>query len=359
MMSKLMHLHNLNAAGGLETDAEEVAVLLVPSHMCSTFSVNVTDIPRRFLEQALPSLLEDKLVEEPSVLHIAKGQTCPSGELAVLVTQPQRMREWLDAVQVCGVSPRLICPDFYALPDQGLQLYIHDGYAIARLGPHSGISGDVERVIELLMRLPASPLRVVTDRVDLTVPLQEGPHDLSLQESAAPLSQVYGQPINLLQGDYAVKSSQRPLWRPAVFIAVALGVVLIMATVYGRVLGSYYQRQSLQLQAALMQSQHALLGTDANAAALEYAVHVADAYGETGGELTWRLLRQVNQVLSSCRSCVVETLSVDDGHLLLTVREEGSSDLPGLLERDTQLQIGSQQVRENLRVIELSWMKSS
>lgn len=359
MMSRLIHLHNLNAADGADTAMQGAAGLLIPSHLCNAISVSVADIPRRFLGQALPSLLEEWLVEDPSALHIVQGQPHANGELAVLVTQHQRMQEWLDAAQVCGVSPRIICPDFYALPEHGLHLYIHDDYAIARLGPHSGISGDVERVIDLLMRLPASHLRVISDRADAVIRLQDGPHELSLVESSESLSQLYGHPINLLQGNYAVKHSDATQWRPLAFLAAALILVILMVTVYGRVLGGYYLRQNQQLQTALIQSQQALLGSEVDVAGFDYAVRVADTYRLTGGEPSWHLLRQVNQVLSGCRSCVVETLTVDDTRLLLTVREEGSADLSGLLARNPQLKIGSQQVREKLRVIELNWVKPS
>jgi type II secretion system protein L len=356
-MTDIIHLHQLSDlhAGMSPPEPRRDVILLVPAQLCSAFSLDVSAIPRRYLAQALPALLEEQVVEDLAALQVAQGPLTAAAELPVLVTQTARLQEWLDAARISGLQPQMICPDFYALPEQAaVSLRICAGYAIARTGPHSGISGDVAPVLALLQRLAPTAITAASDDPAALLPLRQC---CALEEVALlPLTEIYGAPISLLQGAFSVKVRSQPRLRPLLGVCLLGLSALLLTVVCGRVLSTYYTAETARLARAVAAADTDLLGSaSAGPEARHYLQTVAAAYLEQGGETARLLLVHINSLLAGCGGCQVESLSSDDSRALLTLREEGSAGLERQLADTPTLRLLSQQSREGMRVLEIGW----
>jgi len=139
-----------------DTVSLKPAVLFVPSHMVSTFCLDVSSVPSSYLQDAVPNLLEESLAEPISKLTFRYNRPV-NGLLDVLVCKSENIEQWQELARISGYRFKSIYPDFYLVEVGGVFEISSDKerYQVARTGPHSGLSGSPENVSKLLDLIPA------------------------------------------------------------------------------------------------------------------------------------------------------------------------------------------------------------
>lgn len=108
------------------------------------------------LRQALPNLLEDRLLSESSDLHYAYEPPSRASGATTMATQPKLavavidrglLTRALDVCSECGLRPRAAYSEIYTVPAPAagvLSVRVDRGRGIARSGRHEGFSFDID-----------------------------------------------------------------------------------------------------------------------------------------------------------------------------------------------------------------------
>ena len=211
-------------------------VALVPACDLVLRSVNLPGRLTSKTRNALPFLLEDEVVEEPSRLHVAVlAHESPSVHLAAV--EHTLMQEWLRWLDEAGLQANRMLPDVLALPQTvgGCRWPLNEQHLIRE----SRWQGMVLEE-ELIACLP--PTQVSG--------WQTSPQSL-------PLRAVHLPPVTLLQGTYRpqrTKSGSFGVWRTPVFL-LAASLVLILAVRGVESLSLNHQQSLIQEQMAAVYRQ--------------------------------------------------------------------------------------------------------
>jgi general secretion pathway protein L len=171
------------------------------------------------LRLALPNLLEDRLLADPTqcqIAYLAAGRgTDKAGGAALPVAAIDRglLTRVLDAMAAAGERPRTACSGIYVLPTPAagaLSVFVARGRLTARTGAHEGIACDIDEGDE-----PPAALRLALRGLDAKLVRAYGPQAQRVVRLAGPLG-VAVEPaarllepdagdgaINLLQGAFA------------------------------------------------------------------------------------------------------------------------------------------------------------
>jgi general secretion pathway protein L len=201
------------------------------------------------LRLALPHLIEDRLLAEPSQCHIAYLPPARGGQrpaaLPVAAIDRGLLTLLLDVLAGAGERPRAAYSAIYLLPlpsAEALPVYAARGRLTVRTGRHEGVACDLDEAgappaaLRLALRSAGSQrvraygpqaqrLLAMSEALGVPVELAAQPLDASASEQA----------INLLQGSFArggvVESSRRRAsWRalraPLLWAAVAAAVYI-------------------------------------------------------------------------------------------------------------------------------------
>lgn len=299
-------------------------IVYVPSSGLSCFTLEPVQVPRRYLAQALPALLEDQLCEPADKLHICWGQYQRGKPLPVIVVQQSLMQEWLDAVAVSGIKASALVPDFYSLPcpTEGANLYWDGDYGIVRTGEHSGFSGGREEV-ENLLKVAFSGQKQYCYETYLP----------SVDISKA---------INLRQGKYALPVQWKAFYQPFAWPLGLAAALLICISAYFHISGNDYQQQNTRLQQANANIHQQLFNQEPDSnwlARARYQVQLARRQLSQQNMQQWHLLQQVNQLMARCKSCIVNGLDMNQKSVVLTLLDKGSESLLQQLAKSSKLEL--------------------
>lgn len=198
---------------------------------------------RRKILQALPYVLEDRLLGDPETLHFAYRHET-DGSLSVAVTARERLDAWLLAFSQAGIRPVSLCPvtllvpwalDCWSLSFSGNEILV-------RTGAVSGFicSQSLEQPPPLLRsalqeaarQAGAAPENLVVFNAPKSFPADAWSATLKLPVRVEPGSLWDKQsdpvaPINLLQGKYGQTGSTLTAWRPFLPALVMLAIWLL------------------------------------------------------------------------------------------------------------------------------------
>ena len=189
------------------------------------------------LQQALPNLLEDKLLTEPADCHFATGVRGASAQLPVAVIHRALLTRALDVMAESGMRARSAYADIYTVPapsDQTLSVRVDRGRGVARVGPHEGFAFELDAGVPSALPLAvrrlgvkriraygreATRLVAVSDALDVPVDAVGGDIDASAGRDA----------VNLLQGSFSVagalpglpRITAQSLRAPAIWLVIA------------------------------------------------------------------------------------------------------------------------------------------
>lgn len=222
---------------------------------------------RQKLLQALPYALEDQLADDVDTLHFALGRRDEGKAWAVAVVERDWLDRWQQRLAGHGLSLQRLIPETLCLPlqEQGWCALLHDSHAVIRTGPQAGFAADHGN---LLMLLETALEEAGEDAPESIRFLHVGALPRDLGRTALPLQPerlpalhdwlaVYSRDpnaINLLQGDYAVLSTDRSLVRPWAAVAALFLVWMVLLS------GSMILEQR-QLRAELAELDAAVLDT--------------------------------------------------------------------------------------------------
>ncbi len=246
----------LDAAGRIERGDAPFPLLPKASRVelvfdCADVFAAEIDAPRLAgakLQQALPNLLEDRLLTEAADCHFAVGVRAENGKLPVAVIHRALLTRALDVLAESGLKPRAAYADLYTVPppaDNTLAVRVDRGRAVARAGAHEGFAfefdGSVPGALALALRRigtrriraygrEANKLAALSDALDAPVEAMRADFEPSAQRDA----------VNLLQGSFAVggvlpglpRITAQSLRAPAVWLGVAAATWIVGMNAY-------------------------------------------------------------------------------------------------------------------------------
>ncbi len=235
----------LDAAGKVERGDAPIPLLPKASRIELVFDcadvfaaeIDAPAISATKLQQALPNLLEDRLLTEPADCHFALGARGENGKLPVAVVHRALLTRALDALAESGLKPRAAYADLYTVPapaDGTLAVRIDRGRGVARTGAHEGFPFEIESGVPSALTLAlrrlgikrvrafgreANKLAALSNALDAPVEAVGADFDPAVQRDA----------VNLLQGSYAIggrlpglpRITARSLRAPAIWLGVA------------------------------------------------------------------------------------------------------------------------------------------
>ena len=301
----------------------------VPTEALSFLDCKIAPKQRRLLRQMIPFALEDNLIDPIEQLHFAFNPVSDE-HIPVLVVANRLMDEWQTALQDKGIKPKILLPDIYAVPfeDDKVTIWHENDRCLLRTAMHRGMAGTVEWIKTIVDSEGHQDNLIIYSDNPQALPQEWQEQALALSE---PLDQRLQQfvildAINLLQGEYALRSplfSLLKVWRP-----VMLLTVLAVATHIGNMM---FETNTMQKQIADLQKKKATLykTLDKSAEApttraqIQQYIRRIQAYDNTPRNDVWTILPRVDKVISKCRVCQVEKITLDDSALTIELRAVG------------------------------------
>lgn len=205
------------------------------------------------VQKALPFALEEQLADDVEAMHFAAGRPLPAGGVAAAAVERSRLEGWLADLRDAGIEPQTICSEVEGVPavPNHLTWLLEEHRCMARSGVNVPVALETSDVEDALRFGPGFPDDGENGR-HLAVFLAPGAHDRHgarlqslrdeltsvelrvLQEGLLPhlaAGVLAREPINLLQGAYAPRTSVEKLWRPW-RLAAALAAVLFLVLVF-------------------------------------------------------------------------------------------------------------------------------
>ena len=232
-------------------------VVCVPGHSVRLHWVDVPVRNRKRLLEALPFALEEDLLHGPEEYHFVPLKAVPGlRERAVAVVEHRRMEAWTELIRERGLRPRMLVPDYLAVPAPGPQTWILDAtrapFLLRRPEGFGGASlpGELDDQPPGALLLALEEAKATPDYLQVRVPPGEDgqrlrswepwlqPHGVGLEveEDSRPreawlASQpLPGRDTNLLTGRYASREDPRVVARR---FAPAGGLALALLAVWG------------------------------------------------------------------------------------------------------------------------------
>lgn len=228
-------------------------IVLVPSAEVLTTSLDIPVKGGARLLAALPYALEEQLADDVDKLHFAAGARRPSGRVPVSVVSKSKLSAWCERLADAGLRPASIIAENHGLAriPGTISMLVADGQVLINDGAEIELAmqdvspGDALAAIGALdggdrdpdeLRVDALPRHVLVyceadDNERFEHDWLAIRHELeSLDVNLLPdgvmprlaVTVATGAGINLLQGDFAVKSEYSGLLRPWKYAAILL-----------------------------------------------------------------------------------------------------------------------------------------
>jgi general secretion pathway protein L len=209
------------------------------------------------LRQALPNLLEERLLTEPADCHFAfSGRAEPSAKLPVAVVHRGLLTRALDVFAESGLRPRAAYSDIYTVPAPAadtLCVRIDRGRGVARTGAHEGFAFEFDAAAA---SVPPPALQLAITRQNIKRMRAFGREGAQFAKRLAAQTSALGvavdvvaadldpaassDAVNLLQGSFASggmlpglpRVSARSLRAPLAWLGVAASVYVIGMNAY-------------------------------------------------------------------------------------------------------------------------------
>ncbi|UOG93077.1 MAG: type II secretion system protein GspL [Candidatus Thiothrix sulfatifontis] len=148
-------------------------VLLIPSREVLLTQTSVNTRNQRQLQQAVPFALEDSIADDLDHQHIVWQTRADSTQVDVAIIRRDRLRVWVNALQMHQLRANSILPDVFALPweAESLTLWQQGETIWIRTGELSGYASSPAALPLLLDSLTsgkteALPLRLYSDQTE-------------------------------------------------------------------------------------------------------------------------------------------------------------------------------------------------
>jgi len=224
---------------------------LAPAPDILRAAVNLPVSSRAKLLQALPFAMEEQLAEDVELLHFSAGRSEADEPLPVAVVRKDRVSQWRDELQAAGLEANALYSEADAmdeLPGTGV-LFLEQGRAVLRDSTGQAVSADLgsmEAIVQLWLvsaREAATGANLLVYlagdcEADMRPRLETLRNELATLEikllengllsRLAPI--IAARPgINLLQGEFALRSNMGkywPQWQLAAALLVAVAIII-------------------------------------------------------------------------------------------------------------------------------------
>jgi len=332
------------ARGDLETAAAQAErrklVLLAPGEAISLHRVTLPTRNTQKALQALPYALEDKLADDIDELHFAIAERRGDTILAAVVRR-DLMDGWLNTLRAAGLQPVAVIPEFLGLPEpaeDAWTLLETAEYCLVRESGPRGFS--VRRNLLPLLLNRSQPARArlfVADDATGQAGAELRQRGVETEDAgdelhAWTLGLADGMPLNLLQGPYQPRRSQKRNFRRWRWPAAAAAIWLVLG------LGAW-TAQYIQLHLAHQQLREQMVATvrdafpgatvtaDPRGQLESHLQGLRDQSGETG---FLDVLGAVGGAMSQQTGLSLQAVSYRSGRLDLSVNADSVQSLDAL-----------------------------
>ena len=203
----------------LATASRQITVI-VPSQQILLSHVNVPLSQKRHLQKILPFLIEDRLADPLSELHIVADKINDKGDTAFAVVKSALIRRWLDALKEVGLTPDEMVAEVSFLEGQW-QLVTDSHTAWLRVDEYESYTVNRVMLPELMVLLHTTYSTVPTVEYTPTDarPLSLQGYDMQVK-AAQPLMDIIcasfirnnqSSRMNLLQGEFKLTKRSAPI----------------------------------------------------------------------------------------------------------------------------------------------------
>ena len=207
-------------------------IVLMPGEDVLTTTVQLPPKHRRQALKALPFMLEDSIISDVSLEHLAVGGGNAQGDFLVAITRKRLLRDLLRQFTDAGITPHRVLPDYAMLQEltDSWQILLDGDRAVVRRPDRTGFS-TVSSRLALLLNTGQTPdtggsarqVRIIRP-TDIAAPLLEGDWQVNEQLLAHPLQYLAAgaanESLNLLQGEFRMVQRESWNWRPWAMAAV-------------------------------------------------------------------------------------------------------------------------------------------
>lgn len=262
----IVHTLTQSTLADLTTIAATAEVIVVvPATDVLLTTVELPQLNKKQLINAIPYALEEHLLHEPTEYFFAVPENIRQAKLPVAVVRQTVMQQWINWLQQAQIMPERLFPAVFALEvlPQEWHAYIENEMAVVRTGIVSGFAVDTLNLMPLLLtELQQAtlhiPQKIIVDQRDkailelptMAVAVEINNQPLTLLEQAVQTC-WQTQPINLLQQQYQVvpqSTRAEKIWRTAVILALA---TLLLTITFTLIKYFYLSQQSQQLQSQI------------------------------------------------------------------------------------------------------------
>jgi general secretion pathway protein L len=325
--------------------------LIVPGESVLVLNVQLPKMSRAQLVKALPYALEEQLIDEPEALHFVPGKQDIAGNISVAVVKKQLMIAWLEQCYALNLFPKIILPDYLAIPylTDELHLYLDNDRVLIRESLLKGMTieqGQLNSILSLSLAEAGEHnlKKIVLDYDDgsehydpamlqgLGLPVEMRETDtFSMQLFAQGLAQKSS--LNLLQGDFQADrpaSKTTKIWKWAAIFLLAWLVIWLA----GNVTQYFVYQDRLNNSNAAISVLYKKLFPNAQSQVdprlrIQRALDSRQATGSGGPFLS--LLTRVGQQLKQQKTATsIENFNYHNGSLILSISASNFQDLASL-----------------------------
>lgn len=312
----VLHCQEYNDFASLPRDAKHW-VVLIPGQDVYVETITLPKASRNTLNQALPFLLEDKLLDPIENLYLVTTKIAASANYLVAAINRGKFIELYEQLKQNNLQPNAILPDFFAYPVKNgvWNLQLDDTHAIVRLDEYNGFSV-AKANLSLALECASQTHKCVQFPRDQAAPAI---FDLKIF-SEKPI-------INFLQGEFRLqkKNNKKSLWPLARVLAAALFLIVVG----GKLLQwSVYQHQYNQQRTQISTAVQALLpGASTSDDPKLLLLHELQRLTvEPGHDTFIKLLGSVGTILQRFPSVELQTLHYTDDVLTLKIKAHKLAD---------------------------------
>lgn len=254
-------------------------VVFVPT--AETLAIGVT-VPGRNagqIRKAAPYAIEEFVTDDIETMHVACGPISRNEPVRCLVARSDNVRDWLDCLRAAGIAPGCMTADAMALPTEAdaVTVAYDDDTALVRAGEQIGCV-DLPNLLPALATLHdvveaagEAPVLCEVNGALSDVDVRAAGFDESRSAEADGCDSLLGHlathfdaasPIDLLQGEFAVRRRAGAAWTRWRAVAAALVAWGVLGLIVAAAQGLWASRQADGYRAAAVAIYQEVYGVD-------------------------------------------------------------------------------------------------
>jgi len=312
-------------------------IVLLPGEDVLTTTVRLPTKRRRQALKALPFMLEDSIVSDVALEHLAVGPDNTGGETLIAVTRKQQLNELLQLFGDAGITPEVMLPDYAMIgeiPDTW-QILVSGDRAIVRGPDSTGFATPLSRLSVLLNTAhsaqgdPSDRAVKVIRSSETAVPELRGDWQVEEQVLADEMDCFAADPsnasLNLLQGEFRVIQKENWNWGPWATAAVLALAAITIALLETGLETVRLDRQATQMQASMVELAREALPDTEQIRDPQTQLLIAWRQLRTGGAGGAEFLPLLDRVSATIRQQPVTVSGIIFKDGILTLALQGSS----------------------------------